>query len=994
MTVDDAPVATLAKNDQVHGFTVEQVTALPGLRMTALLFRHRRSGARLLHLAAHDPENLFSVAFKTPPTDDSGLPHILEHTVLCGSAKYPVKDPFNELLKTSLATFLNAMTYPDKTVYPCASMNKKDFLNIARVYCDAVFRPLLTEEHFKQEGHHFDFDKSGDVDSALTVKGIVYNEMKGAYASLNGVIEREEARSVLPDNAYGLDSGGDPDAIESLSYEAFKSFHQNYYHPSNAYFFTYGDIPVEETLAFLDQEYLSAYEERAVDTKIAEQPRWTSPRHKTVPYPVGKQEALKGKAAVTVNYLSCKLTDTIRSLAMAVLESYLLDNAASPLRKALEDSKLGESLTRSGYADYVRDTYFTVGMKGSEPENADKIVALINQVCRKLAEDGLERDKLETVFHKVEFSAKEIGSSFPLTLMDRVFNYWLNDADPLCLLKLDEHLDTLRRLHETQPRFFEKILMEEIVENQHYSVLTFVPDKDYFKKAKAEAKRRHAEAKAAMTETELQGVAKEAEALEAFQSEPNSPEALATLPKLSLQDVSPTPQTLDTEEQAVEGRPFYKTNVFSNGVNYLTLAVDLAGLDPELGKYLPVFCEAMTKMGAGGRDYLEMAEREASLTGALGAGVSSEGSFDAPNRFSPYLFLSTKALDRKLEGALGLLGERLLDCDFSDLKRLQDLLLQKRVHLNGGVVSSGSHYASLHAARGLNGNLALTEELGGISRIRFYNHLADHFDEVKEELVAQLRRLHAFILQKARFSASFVGDDKSAKLTRECLASLYRRLGDAPLASPDVMAPTPHPVRFEGLAIPTDVSFNAAVFATVEATHPLAPALYLISQQLDHGYLWDEIRVKRGAYGAKASYSTLNGVFTLSSYRDPCLLETYDVFKSIVTHAERKMDLSQDTLEQSIIGAIKHLDRPIRPGDAVELALLRFLRGISDERRTQFRQRLLAVTKEDIVKTVATILKPSQGTMSCCSIADRNKLVKAKGKIKWGEMTVEDLLPK
>ena len=389
-----------------------------------------------------------------------------------------------------------------------------------------------------------------------------------------------------------------------------------------------------------------------------------------------------------------------------------------------------------------------------------------------------------------------------------------------------------------------------------------------------------------------------------------------------------------------------------------------------------------------------MAEREAALTGALGAGVSSEGSFDAPNRFSPYLFVSTKALDRKLEGALGLVGERLLDCDFSDLKRLKDLLLQKRVHLNGGVVSSGSHYASLHAARGLNGNLALTEEIGGVSRIRFYNHLADHFEEVKEELVAQLRRLHAFILQKARFSASFVGDDKSANVARGRLAELYRRLGGEPLSAAAAGTPTPHPARVEGLAIPTDVSFNAAVFSTVEATHPLAPALYLISQQLDHGYLWDEIRVKRGAYGAKASYSTLNGVFTLSSYRDPCLLETYDVFRSIVDHAEKQMALSQDALEQSIIGAIKHLDRPIRPGDAVELALLRFLRGISDERRTQFRQRLLATTKDDVVKAIATILKPSLGTMSCCSIADKDKLEKAKAKLQWGEMTVEDLLPK
>ncbi|MBN2711756.1 MAG: insulinase family protein, partial [Planctomycetes bacterium] len=381
------PQTNLSVGDELHGFRVEKITPLEELRVLAIEARHPKSGARFLHLYTEDEESLFSAAFRTPPPDDTGLPHILEHTVLCGSKRYPVKDPFVELLKTSLATFLNAMTYPDKTVYPCASMNEKDFFNLAGVYCDAVFHPLITEKHFKQEGHHYEFAEPGNTGSPLIIKGIVYNEMKGAYSDLDGIIDRNLTRSICPDNAYGKDSGGDPEIIPELTYEQFTNFHARYYHPSNALLFVHGNIPTEKHMKFLDDEYLSKFDAISIDTSIDEQPRWSEPVRATIPYPVGPEDTAEKKTAITVNFLTNDLTDPIKSLSMGILDYYLLGNAASPLRKALIDSKLGEELTDSGYANYQRDTFFTVGLKGTESEKEDEIVEIVFSVCSELADN-------------------------------------------------------------------------------------------------------------------------------------------------------------------------------------------------------------------------------------------------------------------------------------------------------------------------------------------------------------------------------------------------------------------------------------------------------------------------------------------------------------------------------------------------------------------------------------------------------------------------------
>ncbi len=970
------PTPGLHPGERRAGFLVCSVTPLPDLRASACLLLHEKSGASLLHLHNEDPENLFAIAFRTPPPDSTGLPHILEHTVLCGSKKYPVKDPFVELLKRSVATFLNAMTYPDKTVYPCASMNEKDFFNIADVYCDAVFHPLITEKHFKQEGHHLDFFEPGNPESPLTVKGIVYNEMKGAFSDLDGIIERKAGRGIFPDNAYGLESGGDPESIPDLTYEQFARFYRTYYHPSNSLIFLYGNIPTEKHLAFLDERYLSGFDRLQVDTAIALQPRWTRPVFETVPYPVGPNQEAAQKSAVVLTFRANEVTDAVTTLSMHLLSDYLLGNAASPLRRALIDSRLGEELTDSGYTSHQRDTYFTVGLKGTQAEHTAAITELVLGTCSRLAKEGLEAAKVAAAFHRLEFSSREIRPRHPLLLMDRVYRTWLYGSDPVEGLRLNEHLAALRGRYEKEPRFFERLLSEMIVENPHYTVFTFVPDAEYYEKKEAAFRRKMKERKEKIGPEELERIAREAAELDALQSAPNSPEALSTLPRLSVSDVSREPMELPTVLETLAGRPFLHTDLFANGIDYLKIAFDLRGIDEELIDYLPLLADAMTNMGAAGQDYAVMAEREAACSGGIDAGVSAGGRADDSRFVQPFLAVTAKALATRLPEMLDVLYDRLLLADFSDLHRLKDVLLQGRVHWHSSVIPSGNQYAALYAARHLTRNCALAERLGGITQVRMYDRLAAEVDKRPEGIVERLSRLREFLLGRGRVTVSFVGESRDRVILDEWLKRLYSGMRDE--APREDGAPfTPSLRVCEGIATPADVAFVAKALPAVSMNHPDAPALLLLGVHLSYGYLWNEVRVRRGAYGVRAGYDSANGVFSFTSYRDPCVKETLDAFQGVFRHIEEEMDLSPPAVEQAIIGSLKALDQPVRPGQAVSLALSRHLRGETPELRRRFRERLLSLSAEDIRRTAQEILAPAFVSGPVCVLSSRERLATA-----------------
>lgn len=973
------PKKLFSEQDSCSGFLIKRITLLEDVRSIAYELFHMESGARLLYLQNDDKENLFSIAFKTPPYDDTGLPHILEHSVLCGSKRYPVKDPFVELLKTSVATFLNAITYPDKTIYPCASMNEEDFHNIMRVYCDAVFFPLLTESHFKQEGYHFTITGEPiNKNSTLSVQGVVYNEMKGIYSDLDGIISREESKSIFPDNCYGKDSGGDPSAIPFLTYKKFKTFHSKYYHPSNSYIILYGSFNVKETLEILDREYLSKFTDKKVVPVIKKQKHWKKPVFKTITYPLEAGENTKKKDAVTINFFTNSLDDTLTSLAMSVLELYLLDNSSSPLRKALMDSQYGEELTSSGYADFQRDTFFTVGLKNINRKNVAKIVELVLSVCKKEAIQGLEQKRLDSVFHRLILDALEIQSSYPLVLMDRVYDYWIYDNDPLCMLQLNYHIEKLKNLRESKPEFFENLLMKYIVNNKHYSVLTFIPDTKYHYKIDKEQELKLEEIKNTFSKAGLIKIKKDSEYLKAFHEQHNSPEVLATLPRLSLSKIEKNIKIFKREFVYDKNRTLIFNDVFSNGINYLNLALGLKNIPDDLLDFLPVFKALFLKMGTNKYSYTEMAEREALYTGGVNSFLSSEGNFDDHQACCPYLIISSKSLGYNLENMLQIVFEKLHECVFSDTKRLREVILQRRTALRGSIVSLGSFYATSFASQKISKNLWLSEKFAGITHIRFLNNLADNFGKKQELIINKMNLIKKYILENSSLNLSFTGNNNQKKIIDTWSQKMA---SSVTFVSGTKNAHFSKNILRSGIVVPAAVAYNAGVFETVSSSNENASALMFIGNFLTYNYLWNEIRVKGGAYGANANYSSLNGVFCFSTYRDPHLKESFEIFKNSLKVLERSLT-SKEQLEQAIIGTLKKLDRPIRPEDATGLSLSRHIRNITDEYRERFRNLLLELTLKKVKYTAETLLEPKINKLSICSISGGKQLENANTKLK------------
>ncbi len=981
---DVEALKALTPGQTVNGFEVIRITDLPAMSMIAVELTHPKSGARMLHLGADDAENLFSVAFRTPPPDDTGLPHILEHSVLNGSQRYPVKDPFVELLKTSLATFLNAMTYSDRTAYPCSSMNPRDFHNLLRVYCDAVFFPLLTEDTFLQEGHHLEFMPDGTP----IIKGVVYNEMRGVYSSPNSILFRHLLQQVYQSNAYGKDSGGDPKYIPELTYQQFFDFHRTYYHPSNAWIFTYGDVPLAETLSILDSEFLGKFDVLDIDTSIKPLERWFQPRESSFAYPVDARESLANKTEIALMWATNDWRDILDSLAMMVIDSYLLDNAASPLRKALIDSKLGEEVGSAGYGDWQRDTCFIVTLKGSEKERAEAVEKLCLDTIARECENGFDKDKVAAALRRFELSTREIRSEYPLQLMDRVFGSWLYESDPVGFVQITERLDELHKAMAADPRLLEKTGKKWLVDNPHRMRLTLVPDPRYIERSDKETAERVKSMVDTMSDAGRQTADEIAKRLAERQSEGNTPEHLATLPRLAKSDVSPEPLPLEFCGDSVADREFITVAMFSAGISYFDIALTLDDLSDEDIDYLPLFCEAMGKSGAAGLNYADMATREASCTGALDFSPGMVAHVDGAEHAFVKLGVWLKALDADMEKALGVLSDRLFKPDFTDTERLRDIILQARMAWRSEIVPHGNVYASLYAAKTLTPAAAMLERLKGCTQARFVDQLAADLDKRLPKLPDRFAAMRERLFAKAGLCAAQIGAEHSIALGRAWLTDTAGQFTGA--NHPKKPLPPVHPTASRiGLAAPADIAYGATPLIAPALSDADAPALTLLSTQLSYGYLWNELRVKGGAYGAHARYDLARGVFTLSSFRDPNIIRTLDTFAKTGAYIEQEMDLSANAVEQYIIGAIKTLDKPLRPPSAVAVALHRHLTGETDEFRQEFRTRLLSIDGK-AVRDAASRLFSKLPQAPSCVLSSREKIEEENKKTN-APLTIEPL---
>ncbi len=975
-------------NDIIEGFIVRRITPVPAVRSTAVELEHLASGAQLLHLHNDDTENLFSITFPTPPSDDTGLPHILEHAVLAGSQRFPVREPFFEMVKMSMATFINAMTGYDATYYPVASNVKKDLFNLAEVYFDAVFHPLLTERTFQREGHHLTPADTDQPTGELTVTGIVYNEMKGAFSNPEARLHRLALRPLLPDTVYAHESGGDPRRIPDLTYDQLVAFHRRFYHPSNSRIFLYGDIPTREHLAFLAPR-LAAFTRQDGYSSIVMQRRWDTPRTLTETYPADEGQPLTEKTYIALRWRVGQATQPREALLWGVLSLILVGNEAAPLKKAIIDSKLGQNLVMTGDADAGQELTFGVGIKGSEPDRAAALEQLTLETLRRIAEQGVPPELIDAAFQQAAYHHLEITAQFPLTNLWRVVAAWVYGRDPLTFLDAAGHLAKLRE-EARAPGFFEAVIRDGLLSNPHRLTTVLRPDPLWQQRSDEELAQRMRTVRATLSDEQVRQVAQNAAAVRAEAGQPNPPEALALLPQLKVSDLPRRCRVIPTQVQSIAGVDLLRNEVFSNGVNYLNLNFELRGLSHEQWLALPRFTDAVAKLGAGDWDFQQTARRKAANTGGIACWPSLCLHSGDAARGVWGLRWAMKALDDRLEPALDVLERLLFGVDPRDADRLRDVLVQSRASLRTALVHDGQNTATHHACRFMSAEGYLQHTLHNLPQLAALEELIERYDDHREGLMTEVESIRDTLPARGQCTVSFTGSEAGYRALCQRLASWAQRFGSS---TPSTAAPgfnlSPESRR-EGLAGPMQVAYCVSVLPAPHASDPRSSALTVAARMLSMDYVLSEVRLKGNAYGAGFRYEPLAQRAMFTSYRDPNVKRTLDVYRGALAYV-RAAAWTQADVDRSIIGTAKGEETPIRPAEATSLALSRHLLGLTTDLRQERYERLLGVTLKQVRVALEQVLG-SDATERVCVVSSREKLEQANREMPGAELAISDIL--
>ncbi|MDR1947461.1 MAG: insulinase family protein [Desulfovibrio sp.] len=945
----------------MHGFTLLNEEHIAELSSRVRLWRHEATHAPLLSFINDDENKVFGVTFRTPPFDSSGVAHILEHSVLCGSKKYPVKEPFVELLKGSLHTFLNAFTYPDKTCYPVASANLKDFYNLVDVYLDAVFFPEISEQTFEQEGRHLEPSENG-----LIFKGVVYNEMKGAFSSPDSVLERYCLHSLFPDTAYALESGGDPAKIPDLDYARFRDFHARHYHPSNARFFFWGDDPEEERLRRIGA-VLAPFSRLTPNSAVGLQKPFDNPRRIVVPFAVSPAEGEEPeKGMVTLNWAGPETADTETAPAFRMLEHILLGLPASPLRRALIESGLGEDLAGNGLEDELRQPVFNTGLKGVETSVAGRVEELILKTLRDLVEQGLPGDMVEAAVNSVEFDLRENNSGrFPvgLAVMLRALTTWLHEGDPLATLRFEGPLRRIKeRIAAAEPGkggYFETIIENFFLSNPHRVTVVLEPDPGLEERLEREEKERVAAVSAAMSAEERAAVAPRAEALRAAQAAPDSPEDLARIPRLVLADLPARNRPIPTESTTLapaEAEVFFHP-LPTRGIVYAEAAFDLGGVPHRLLPLLPLFARALLEMGTRKHDFAAFNMLVARKTGGMAGDLLFLTRF--PDRApAGRLILAGKGAPDKAADLFELMGEALCEAVFNDPERFLRMVLEEKARLEHSLAPSG-HLAVASRLRASLGETGRREEEAcGLSTLPYLRRTAKALESGDASVLEDLETLRRTVLHTSAPALNLTAlPEQRAELLKQA-ADLAARLtaasgGPLPEYGPENGTAEVLPER-EALILPAQVNFVGKGVNLFDAGYVYRGSAQVVLKHLRAGYLWDRVRVQGGAYGCFCSLDRAGGSLVAVSYRDPGILSTLDIFDAAARSlAENKP--SQAELEKAVIGAIGELDAYLLPDARGRAALVRALSADDEERRGRMREEILGTTQKDFTDFAAAL---------------------------------------
>ncbi len=974
--------------ERICGFSVKRVSELKEINVFLYLLEHTETGARYVHISNADKENTFSVAFKTVPSDSTGVAHILEHTALCGSKKFPVRDPFFSMLKRSLNTFMNAFTASDWTMYPFSTQNKTDFYNLMAVYLDSTFYPNIDELSFKQEGHRLEVKKDSEdaKNPPLHYKGVVYNEMKGAMSSPNQVMVQSILNALYPETTYSYNSGGDPAIIPTLTYDQLKAFHRRHYHPSNAYFYTYGNLPLKNHLSFIHDTVLKNFDRIKPKTDVPSHPRWSKPKRATYSYPLDENEDPLKKCQVCIAWLTVDIKDAFGVLALTLLGQILLGNAASPLRKALIDSNLGTALCDgSGFGADTRDTMFVCGLKDVESSAADKIESIVFDVLENLSKSGIDKKMIDSAIHQVEFHRKEVTNTpypYGIKLLLAFAGGWFHGGDPERSLKFESDLNLLRKELEKGP-FFENLIKTSFLDNPHRVLLTLAPDPFMIQKESLRVESELERIRVSMPPSKIEKIKSDAKILKQRQV---AKEDISCLPTLALEEIPPSVQRI-AESTSFNTVPATCYQQPTSGIFYFLGVAGSGLLQKEQLPLAPFFCYAFSKIGTTRCDYVKMAQRIDSYAGGLGLSCHARTGHDDVGACIPFITFNGKSLVRNQEKLFEIMEELLCDFDFSDLVRLKSLLMQYRAGLESMLLQRGHRLAMSLASRNFSTTSALNEIWHGIHQLQAIKNMTDNLtDDTLQAIAQELSIIGKALFTASNFKIALIGEEDSLLSASSFITSIKEGLeqhrGDALLANgfvpPEVEVGSEIPR--EGWSTSTTVSFVAQTFETVRMEHEDAPALSVISKLLRSMYLHREIREKGGAYGGFAVYNPEDGLFCFSSYRDPHIVSTQKVFNDARGFI-RSGNYSDEDIKEAILQVCSEIDKPDSPGPAARKAFLRKIVSLSDDVREQFKSKLLATTRSQVIAAAERYFNGSNGKQSLVVISGEEKLKSANEKL-------------
>jgi Zn-dependent M16 (insulinase) family peptidase len=935
---------------------------IESLNITVEEYRHLKTGAMHYHMAADNDENVFLVALRTVPMDSTGVAHMLEHTALCGSERYPVRDPFFMMIRRSLNTFMNAFTSSDWTAYPFASQNRKDFNNLLDVYLDAVFFSRLDELDFCQEGHRIEFSECDNIDSDLVYKGVVFNEMKGAMSSVTSTLWQTLCHHLYPTTTYHYNSGGEPENIPDLSYQQLKDFYRSHYHPTNAIFMTYGDISAEQHQSSFEALALSKFEKLDINVQVPREKRYLAPIRVQENYAFNEEGSKDDKNHVVMGWLLGQSTNLQELLEGQLLSSVLLDNSSSPLQRALETTDLANSPSPlCGLEDSMRELTFVCGVEGVKVENVGSIEKMILNTIQDVADNGVPQQQIESVLHQLELQQREVGgdgSPFGLQLIMGAIGNATHRGDPIAVLNLDP---VLEQLHQDikDPNFIKDLARKLLIENPHRVTLTLTPDANLAERRDLAEKTKLANLKAGLSDQQKQDIINQTDALNKRQLQKDDE---SILPKVGLEDVPADIRVIEGHSSQLGSMPSHSYVQGTNGLVYQEILIELPPLSDELLALLPYYSNSLTELGVGDKDYLQTQAWQAEVCGGISASITMRAVVDDEQSIKSYLVISSKALARNQQPLAELMQQTLQAVRFDELPRLHELLKQQRAAREQSVTNSGHILAMSAACSGMSPTAALSHQLGGLAGIQSVKTLdkaLGHNDNLAH-YAASLNELHQLILAAPKQLLLIAEADKLADC-QQSIAQLWTGQNHT-----NAQRFQPKPVRNQTKQLwvaNTQVNFCAKAYPTVTVSHPDAAPLTVLGGFLLNGFLHRVIREQGGAYGGGGSQDSTIAAFRFFSYRDPRLEDTLNDFDQSIQWM-LETDHEAETLEQAILGVISGLDKPGSPAGEAKQAFHSNLFGRSPEQRRKFRQQLLQVTLDDLKRVTRQYLKPELASVA------------------------------